>query len=339
MKVPTHADAFEVLCLQAASDGRNEVLFGDCLQRARTSLRPFMLGREFPYVYLEFPLIGDPFMDVTMLYGLVDQGTHVDSPAAPHSDELFDWYAPLKRTFNDIAFGFELDVENPELPAAAVHFQPRAHRELVEPFCSVAGESERAALYLDLAERMPANWDLSFFGMFRGRPGSPLRVCGYLLPEEVSRCAEDAHHLPDVFGTVGFTAYDDAMLEQVRTLLAACSTYVDYQFDVYPDGSLGDTFALDIELDEKNPRAIQQSFSSGMSAQIMGMLEAWGAADERWKRAGSVGFARALPVELDDGSMGRYSFALMPHWLKARWRGGVLQPSKLYLSARAGLLD
>ena len=50
MKALSHADAFEVLCLQAADDGRGDVLFGDSLPRARKALRPFMVGEKFPSV-------------------------------------------------------------------------------------------------------------------------------------------------------------------------------------------------------------------------------------------------------------------------------------------------
>ena len=78
MKALSHADAFEVLCLQAADDGRGDVLFGDSLPRARKALRPFMVGERFPSVYLEFPLLGAPFLDVTVLYAALEAGTRID---------------------------------------------------------------------------------------------------------------------------------------------------------------------------------------------------------------------------------------------------------------------
>ena len=77
----TPADAFQVLLLQAAEGGRGKVLFGESLQRAREAALPFMLGEEFPSVYLEHPLIGDPSLDVTVLFGGIKPGTRVDSPA------------------------------------------------------------------------------------------------------------------------------------------------------------------------------------------------------------------------------------------------------------------
>ena len=39
---------------------------------------------------------------------------------------------------------------------------------------------------VDKAARMPEGWSLAFVGVFRGRSGSPLRICGYMSDEEQS---------------------------------------------------------------------------------------------------------------------------------------------------------
>ena len=338
MKVPSYPDSFEVLCLQAADDGRGDVLFGESLARARKVARPFMIGEEFPSVYLEFPLIGKPFLDVTLLYGKLKPGMRVESEAAEGTGEMIDWFAGACSDIGGICCGFELDVKDPALPRAAVHFQPRGRLELVEPFCAAIGEPERAKLYLDMAARMPDEWQLSFFGLFRGRPGSPLRVCGYL-GEVKQACVEDPAYLAGVFDQVGFKAYNDVMLAQVREIMATASGAIDFQFDVYDDGHLGDTFALDIQFGIEQPAAVFASFTDGPAARAMGKLEELGAADGRWKLGGDAAFARSMNVELEDGSTGRYAFTLMPQWVKARWTAGALQPSKLYHFANACLLE
>ena len=338
MKPPSYADAFEVLCLQAADDGRGDVLFGDCLSRARKVMRPFMIGKEFPSVYLEFPLIGEPFLDVTMLYGKLEPGMYVDSEAVAGTEPMLDWFADACSELENICCGYELDVKDPALPRAAVHFQPRAHHDLVEPFCAAIGEPQRAALFLEMQERMPEEWPLAFFGLFRGRPGSPLRVCGYLSNDEGRACAEDSAHLASVFDQVGFNAYDEAMLAQASELMGAAPGALDFQFDIYDDGHLGDTFAIDIQFAIKLPEVVRDSFEGGPASRPLGLLECWGAADDRWRLVPDAAFARSLEVELEDGSMGRYGFTLMPQWAKARWTDGALQPSKLYHLASAGLL-
>ena len=337
MRAPSHADAFEVLCLQAADNGRKDVLLGESVDRARTQGRPFMLGEEFPSVYLEMPLIGDPFLDVTILYAKIAPQTRVDSPAAGRHEAMFDWYAEVVTpAYEDVCCGFELDTSRASLPEAAVHFQPRIHTELVRPFCEAIGEPERADLYLDLVARMPAGWPLSFFGLFRGRPGTPMRVCGYLGDRARRSCANDPAHLAATFDQIGFTAYDDALLAQACELMASGLGSLDFQFDVYPDGHLSDVFALDLKFEIEKPEAVLRAFDDGPAGETMRLFERWGIADERWKLIPQAAFARSLPVETDDGGWYSYAFTLMPGWAKVRWSSGVLQPSKFYFLASAG---
>lgn len=338
MKVPSHAKSYQVLWLQLVSDGRQEALFGEGAVRARTAPLPFMVGEEFPSVYLEFPLAGEPFLDVTVLYDSIAPGTRIESEAAEGSQDMLDWFAGINAEHSAVNCGFELDTHKPELPRAAVHFQPRRAIQLVEPFCAAVGEPDRAKLYLDMAARMPEGWDLSFFGMFRGRPGSPLRVCGYLSEAQKEACAQSSVRLAEVFDHVGFSAYDEAMLSQASVLMAMAPGSCDFQFDIFPDGSLGDTFAIDVQFEIEQPEAVKGSFANGPIANVFGMFQDWGIADERWKLAADAAFARALPVELEDGSQAKYSFTLMPQWTKARWSNGVLQPAKLYYLATAGTL-
>jgi hypothetical protein len=338
MRALTHAYAFQVLLLQAADEGRGDILFGESLGRARTAAQPFMVGKEFPDVYLEFPLVGDPFLDVTILLAEIEPGTHVASEAADGTDAMLDWYAKVKLDHRNISCGYELDTKEADLAPAAVHFQPRNEVNLVRPFFQALGEPERADLYLGLAERMPEGWPLSFLGLFRGRPGSPLRACGYLSREERDACSLDPARIRSAFDTIGFAAHTDTMLEQASTLLAAAPGATDFQLDVYPDGTLGDTYAIDVQFGIQHPQAVMSSFADGECARVMRLLEDWGIADDRWPLGAQAAFARSIPVERDDGTLGRYAFTLMPQWVKVRWRKGALQPSKLYMLGHAGLL-
>ena len=338
MKPLSHSDAYQVLLLQAADEGRGPILFGDSFDRARSVALPLLVGEKFPSVYLEHPLVGDPFLDITILYGSLEPGTHIDSDLTPGSDAMLDWLADHSDC-EGISCGFELDTKYETVPEAAIHFQPRSHASLVRPFCEAVGEPERAELYLSLLDRMPRNWPLSFFGLFRGRADSPMRVCGYLAPDEIRACAKNPSHLARRFDKIGFTAYDGAMLEQVGALMDKAPSAIDFQFDIYPDGSLGKVFAIDVQFGIEQPEAVRNTFETGAGAKVMSALESWGAADGRWKLAAEASFARAIPVELDGGGLGRFALALMPQWAKARWSGGVLQPSKLCLLASAKVWD
>ena len=342
MDAPSNSVGYEVLCLQAADNGRGKVLFGDSLPRARSLVSPFVETEDFPSVYLEFPLVGEPSLDVTVLYGPKNPDAPIDSPAAAGTEELRAWFVDACSGYDSVSWGYELDTSKEPLPAAAIHFQPRQHTELVEPFFAAIGEPERAALYLDLAKRMPKGWALSFFGLFRGRPNSPLRVCGYLSSRAIQHCLQIPDRLQKVFERVGFHAYDDAMIEQVIAVMDAAPSTLDFQFDVWPDGSIGDTFALDIQFGIEQPEAVRKAFTTGESSRIMPLLESWGIVDKRWRLGVDATFALGVNVTPRDGKddgMDRYSFTLMPQWAKVRWKNGVLQPSKLYLLGKAGYMD
>ena len=339
MRVPPFPDAFEVLCLQAADEGRGDILFGDCLARARMIARPFMVGDKFPSVYLEFPLAGEPFLDVTALYSNLKPGTRISSETAAGTEAMLDWFADACSDIEGVCCGYEIDVKDPALSRAAVHFQPRKHLDLVRPFCEVVGEPKRADLYLDLAKRMPEDWRLSYFGMFRGRPGSPLRVCGYLGGGEVRACAEDPGHIAAVFDQIGFSAYDGPMLDRISTLMSMIPGVADFQLDVCDDGTLGETFAIDVQFGIEQPEAVCASFDDGPAARVLGLLQDWGAADGRWKLAGDAAFARSVDVELDEGNTGRFAFTLMPQWAKVRWQECRQRTCKLYLLASANIVS
>jgi hypothetical protein len=337
--VLNNALAFDVLCLQAADEGRGEILFGDCLERVRREAPPFIIDGSFPSVYLEYPLIGDPFLDITILYNEgVAKGQRVNSPLVAGTEAAMDWFTNLDDGYEGISFGYELDTKDPSLPVAAIHFQPRRHRQLVDPFCQAVGEPERAHLYHEVNERLPPAWELSFFGMFRGRSNSPLRVCGYLHQQEIQACT-DPKRLKSVFDAVGFTSYSKEMLEQATTLIDGAAQSADFQFDVYPDGTLGDTFAFDVSYNIQRPELVHENFENGKAAKLMRQLEEWGVADERWHLTSGATFSRAIPLEREDGSFGRYHFVVQPQWEKVRWTACKLMPAKSYLFATAGWMD
>ena len=63
------------------------------------------------------------------------------------------------------------------------------------------------------------------------------------------------------------------MLRQIRTLLAMTPERADFQFDIYPDKRIGDTFAIDICLGLKQSRLQKTSFVNGTCADVMKQLE------------------------------------------------------------------
>jgi hypothetical protein len=111
-------------------------------------------------------------------------------------------------------------------------------------------------------ERLPHAWTLAYFGMFRGRPNSPLRVSGYLDAKEAQACP-DPIRLKGVFDTVGFTSHAPEMLEQASTPPSTGQATAPTQFDAYPEGTLGDTFSFDSSYQIQRPELVPQNFEGG----------------------------------------------------------------------------
>ena len=338
MGMISSSTALQMLLLHAASAGRGELLFGGSLERVKKYLPdfvdPFDLD-HFPDLYLEFPLLGDPFLDITVLYPSIPEDAQIASPLAEDTDQMIAWLSRMKSKYPDVCGGFEIDTKLPSSITAAIGFQPRAHAELAKEFCEIIGERQYGQLYGKTAERMPADRKPSYFALFKGRPDSPLRIGGYMNQEQVASCAEDPDVLIRLFTAVGFTAYDDAMIREIRSVLAVSPGTVDFQFDIFPDEAVGNSFAIDTAFAIQQPEAVMAAFydREGSGAKYIGLLQKWGLADERWKKALDAVFARALPLR--DGAL---TFSLFPQWFKVRWTDKKLQPSKMYLLAKAGFL-
>lgn len=335
MKVPTHAEAIELLCLLAADEGRGPILFGNSVSRVLTVLRPFMIGKSFPSVYLEFPLAGYPYLDVNISYAELDANDYIDSDYAVDTEKLHDWFTRASHEYPDIAFGYTPDANKPASMPAGIYFQPREHSELVAPFCQAAGEPERAELYLNFAKRLPREWELAYLGIARCHAGSPLRVGGYFRRHKLDAEFYSAEHFARCFDRIGFTAYDSPMLDHITEMAKTAPGDMDFQFDIYPDGTLGGTFSLEAKFDTTVAEHTRALFEDGAGARVMDLLESWGAADERWKSGVEASLTRTVPVELSDGTEGRYLFILLPQWVKARWKDAKLQPAKFYYTAFA----
>ena len=336
MMIPSNELACRTLFYHAAADGRAQALFGPDWEKTCDAVAPYTRGVLFPKLYLEFPLKGDPFLDVTALIDTVEPG----GPSCPETvaelAPLYDWVTKLHAADRRICFGFELDAATAASGPAAVHFQHYEKLDLAREFCERMGDPDAGKRFLHQAERMPAGWRPAFLGIFRGRPGTPLRVCGYLAREETVRCAENPAHLEDVFRRIGFSAYDDGMLRALSAWLGTVQS-ADYQIDILPDGTLGEVFAIDGSPGNLREQEARVSFDSGGFARMMTLLESWGAADSRWRLVADMTLTRGIPAEDENGNSRLFALLVQPNWVKARWRAAVLQKAKCYCRAWAGV--
>ena len=335
---PSQMTVFDALYSIAAEDGRGEALFGNSFGIARDAYERTLIGEGYPGVYFEFPLLGSPGLDVLSVHRTVRPGSRFAPGAGFGYQAMFDWFSSICDRGTNASCGIELDTSAGETERAGVYLQYRKHSDLIAPFLESIGEEARTESFLAVANRMPEGWPPAYVGLFPGRAGTPLRIGGYLQHAIQKACADDPALLAAQFDQIGFSAYDDDMLSRCAALLPLAPS-VDFQFDIMPDGTLGDVFGLSLSFNETKPREARICMESGYGARICRTLQEWGLADERWKLIADAVFARHVPFDRGDGSRGRFALCCILNYAKVKFAGAVAQPAKFYLTMCAGEVE
>ena len=335
MKKPDQMQVFDALYAIAAENGRGEALFGSSIALARPAYERTLIGNGYPSAYLEFPLLGEPGFDLLSVYRYVEPGAQFAPDAGFGYQAMFDWFSSVCEPSGSVSCGIELDTSTGETQQAGVYLQQRSRTELVAPFLASVGETSRTQAYQDVFNRMPEGWPPSYVGLFPGRPGTPMRIGGYMSADELARCADDPAHLGAQFCQIGFEAFNASMLKRCAEFMR-CAPSIDFQFDIMPDGALGDTFGLSLSFNETKPREAHACMESGYGAQLMQTLQAWDLADDRWRLIADAAFARHVGYEREDGSEGRFALCIRFNYAKVKFRACEPQPAKFYLACMAG---
>jgi hypothetical protein len=333
MKLIDNKTAFLLLLSQAASDSRKDILYGDSLEMVKKTVPDFLGNGPFPDIYLEFPLSGKPFLDIslTAVFDDTSETAYITSPLAKDTDRMMEYLRASYLKYPEVGGGFEIDTGSSVPTAAAVHFQPREHTELAGGFCEAVGEPQYAQLYEEMAGRLKDSWNPSYFGLFRGRSILPLRVGGYLVQNEIKCCIANPERIVNIFETVGFKAYDDQMIDQIVSVMSLTPMQNEFQFDIFPDGTIGDIFSLSTNFAIAPPDEAITALKEGDGARYFDLLKKWHIADSRIEKVKGSVFAKELPV----GKMS-ITFSVFPQWFKVRWKAGNLQSAKGYVLIKAG---
>ena len=111
MRAIDNNTAFRLLLASAASGGRDKLLFGDSLERVKKIIPDFLGKGDFPDIYLEFPLFGEPFLDIflTVVAEEPYQGSYITSPLAEDSEKIVSFIRDAHRKYREVSGGFEID--------------------------------------------------------------------------------------------------------------------------------------------------------------------------------------------------------------------------------------
>ena len=326
MKLPTHMERFDLLYSIVSSDGREEKLFGDSIRYARSAFEKMLIGAEFPGTYLEFPLIGPACFDVLAGYDHMEQGA-VFAPGAGYGyQKLMDWFSALP-VGSSASCGFSADTSRGETEKAGVYLKYDDTGQ-IRPFLDAAGEVSRFADVQTWFASLPEGWHNSYIGLFPGREGAPLRLGCLLTSAECKHILEEPSRLERALQKVGFTAYTERMLDQCVQLLRF-GRETDIQFDLYPDGTIGDTLGIELAFyDCATDRDVFRE--SGVGGRLMRTFQEWGIADERWKLIPDSVKAGMVLLEQENNRLIPFAVVVGYSYAKVKFLCGRAALSKFY---------
>ena len=327
----TGADNFDLLLDIAGRGGRGPMLYGESLHLLHRVFEEALLSGANPAVYVEFPLSGKPCVDMQLVYDRVQRGAECRGAGYAAYQPMFDWFSEICGA-DGLSCGLAIDVSKAE-DSIGVYFQHRDRLDFLAPFLESVGENERLSAYLSIAAHMPYGWDAAYIGLFPKRAGMPMRIGGYMA-EEARRLGRETAYWAECFEAIGFHAYDEDMLRFCREI-ACISPAIEYQFDIMPDGTLGEDFGLFCSFRKVRPEEAKQCMETGYGGKLMELLEARGLADSRWRLIGGTAFGKAIPFRLEDGREGQLALCVLLDCAKVKFRGAKPPVAKFYLMLRA----
>lgn len=320
---------YEILYALAASNGREQALFGRCAPASREAFSRSLAGDSFPEIWFEVPLTGNPHFD---LHTLIErEALHPETTYPPENTggfpETFRWFANQGANVRQLALSWDLFPG--ETPAAAIQLLVSGREpDTVTGFLKAAGREDAIRRYRIFSENLPEGWFACYFGVFPGRPGGNLRVECIPDRRQQAAYAKDPDLLRRHLEQAGFRDFGDTLIPRCR-YLADTPFRLEFQFDVEEDGSAGPVIGVSLRFARPPGEGDWHCFDTNREAgKLMDQVCEWGAADSRWHLLGDTAFARRV-------TRGEESYLLFcfTAFLKLRWRSGDLTDAKAYLKA------
>lgn len=323
---------FDIIYALAARDGREQALFGPSVPLAREAFSRSLPTDAFPELWFELPLAGAPWFDLHALASRTDfaPGSQPAPGICGGYPEVFSWFAGEERGVRQLALSW--DVGTGALAGPAVQLLVKTGDVQVTcDFLAAAGRADAAPGYRSFVKRMPLGWFACYAGVFPQRPGHNLRV------ECIPSCslqrayAENPPLLEEHLAQVGVRSFGDTLLPRCQ-ILADSPFQLEFQFDVSPEGTAGDTFGASVRFAATAEDGDVPFEPDGAAGGLMRDIEQWGLADDRWHLLAKTAFAQRASFAGQSVVISCY-----PAFVKLRWRDGEPVDAKAYLIAEAKL--
>lgn len=318
---------FAFLYALAAMNGREEALFGRSMAAAQEAFARSTACEDFPEVWFELPLAGEPWLDLHLLASSesLGPGQAFAQERTGGYPEIFEWFAAADGV-RQLALSWDTGSGDGS-PAAQVLVSGR-DPEVPCAFLSSAGRADLQEAYRSFVGRIPEGWFACYTGVFPGRAHSFVRVECIPHRHVQEAYAADASLLEADLRRAGIGSLGATAVERCHEL--ACSPFpLEFQFDVLPDGTLGPTFGASVRFAAPPGQEDWLAFNpQGAAGELMRRVEEWGLADERWHLLADTIFAKRLTREGASVTLFNY-----PAFIKLRWRDGEPLDAKAYLLA------
>lgn len=324
-----HALAFDMIYALAACGGREAALFGSCIERAREAFAHSLVNEEFPELWFELPLMGEPWFDLHALASeeTLSPETHFVDERTGGYPEVFRWFASQGESVRQLALSWDVGKGDVVRPAIQLLVNTR-NQQVTCDFLTVAGRPDAAPAYRAFLASIPEGWYACYAGVFPDRPEHNLRI--ECIPNiSLQRAyAESPALLEAHLRQVGLNELGDTLVARCRDM-AQTPFRLEFQFDVDPEGRADETFSASVRFAQPSSEDSGNAFElQGPAGDLMSQVEAWGLADSRWRLLADTMFAKR--VTRGDESNLLYCY---PAFCKLRWRAGVPLDAKAYLIA------
>ncbi len=312
------------LIYSSVTTGDEDELFGKRNGMDSEIFAKSFAGNDFPEVWFEIPLKGDPWYDLHVLTSKRSLIGHMGSYDGIRYPHLFKWFAKSTGT-RQLALSYDLSKGVYDTPAVQLLVSGKDSSTGCD-FLTEAGNPDAAKAYKHFTNILPKGWFACYVGTFPKRDDFSLRV--ECIPDKRSQAEYSVNDkmLKNDLAQIGFDISEE-MLGIIR-LLAAQPVPMEFQFNVGDRGYAMPTLGVSLRYQApynkySHPAFLQQNENV---VSLMVEFERIGLVDRRWRTLSERSFAKRLSGKVDSVCFGGF-----PAFIKIRLTPDELIDAKAYI--------
>lgn len=335
MTAEQFSDCFQTVFDAVSADGRGARLFGEQNMSVLTEAVKYgCLPCPEPFMYLEFPLNSQPFLDILMggnNWSLRKQQYYADKNRWQNMP-----FGKVFRFFTDnftrnFAYGTTWDLSSTpgQLPQPGFYTDNLSSEWVIHGTLECLGRKDSIADVDSRLQRTPDGWHKYYLGMMPQRADSPIRFGWTISQEQTTAYHEHPELLKKDLQQIGYLDFDGEMLQEVCHA-AYTGIGVELQLDLFPDGSWGPCLGMGYSPFLKVTKKPSPELETPKTRTFFNHLQELGLADNRWELLKQC-FCRKNCYSFADGGLTRACMDCRPSFAKVKWYHCQPAQAKYYL--------